>query len=103
MRAGNNRSWARNWNANRTCYTRDEWYRVSQQVISGVVEARTTIAAAVEEQSASTAQAQEAIVGASREASRKAAAAHPIEQVGSELRAMMPWIGANKLVDKDKN
>jgi ketol-acid reductoisomerase len=36
-------------------------------------------------------------------AARKAAAAHPIEQVGSNLRAMMPWIGANKLVDKDKN
>ncbi|ODU21481.1 MAG: ketol-acid reductoisomerase [Sphingomonas sp. SCN 67-18] len=36
-------------------------------------------------------------------ASRKAAAAHPIEKVGAELRAMMPWIGANKLVDKDKN
>ncbi|HTG37552.1 ketol-acid reductoisomerase [Sphingomonas sp.] len=36
-------------------------------------------------------------------ASRKAAAVHPIEKTGSELRAMMPWIGANKLVDKDKN
>jgi len=36
-------------------------------------------------------------------AARKAAAAHPIEQVGTQLRAMMPWIGANKLVDKDKN
>ena len=36
-------------------------------------------------------------------ASRKAAAAHPIEKTGAELRAMMPWIGANKLVDKDKN
>ncbi|MGJ3649669.1 ketol-acid reductoisomerase [Sphingomonas sp. GlSt437] len=36
-------------------------------------------------------------------AARKAAAAHQIEQVGSELRAMMPWIGANKLVDKAKN
>ncbi|GAA0299970.1 ketol-acid reductoisomerase [Sphingomonas oligophenolica] len=36
-------------------------------------------------------------------AARKAAAAHPIEKIGSELRAMMPWIGANKLVDKDKN
>ncbi|MCB2380503.1 lamin tail domain-containing protein, partial [Hymenobacter sp. BT635] len=35
LRAGNNRSWARNWNPNRTCYTRDEWYRVSQQIISG--------------------------------------------------------------------
>jgi len=36
-------------------------------------------------------------------ASRKAAAAHPIERVGTELRAMMPWIGANKLVDKARN
>lgn len=36
-------------------------------------------------------------------ASRKRAAAHPIEKVGAELRAMMPWIGANKLVDKSKN
>jgi len=36
-------------------------------------------------------------------AARKQAAAHPIEQVGAELRAMMPWIGAGKLVDKDKN
>ena len=36
-------------------------------------------------------------------ASRKAAAAHPIEQVGGELRAMMPWIAKNQLVDKAKN
>jgi ketol-acid reductoisomerase len=36
-------------------------------------------------------------------ASRKAAAAHPIEQTGARLRAMMPWIGANKLVDQEKN
>ncbi|WP_298686702.1 ketol-acid reductoisomerase [uncultured Sphingomonas sp.] len=36
-------------------------------------------------------------------AARKQAAAHPIEQVGTKLRAMMPWIGAGKLVDKDKN
>ena len=36
-------------------------------------------------------------------ASRKLAAAHPIEKVGSELRAMMPWIAKNKLVDKAKN
>ena len=36
-------------------------------------------------------------------AARKLQAAHQIEQVGAELRAMMPWIGANKLVDKDKN
>ena len=36
-------------------------------------------------------------------AARKRAAAHPIEQVGAELRAMMPWIGANKLVDRARN
>ena len=29
--------------------------------------------------------------------------AHPIEEVGAKLRAMMPWIGKNKLVDKTKN
>ena len=34
---------------------------------------------------------------------RKDLANHPIEKVGKELRAMMPWIGKNKLVDKDKN
>ncbi len=36
-------------------------------------------------------------------ATRAKAAAHPIEEVGAKLRAMMPWIGANKLVDKAKN
>ena len=36
-------------------------------------------------------------------AARKAAAAHPIEKTGAQLRAMMPWISANKLVDQDKN
>ena len=41
--------------------------------MQGVVEAQTTIAAAVEEQSASSAQAQEAIVGASQQATRMAA------------------------------
>jgi len=29
--------------------------------------------------------------------------AKSIEEVGAKLRAMMPWIGANQLVDKDKN
>jgi ketol-acid reductoisomerase len=29
--------------------------------------------------------------------------AHQIEQIGEKLRAMMPWIGQNKLVDKEKN
>ncbi len=36
-------------------------------------------------------------------AARKAAAAHPIEETGARLRAMMPWIGANALVDKSRN
>ena len=36
-------------------------------------------------------------------ATRKREAAHPIEEVGEKLRAMMPWIGKNKLVDKAKN
>ena len=29
--------------------------------------------------------------------------AKSIEEVGARLRAMMPWIGANQLVDKGKN
>ena len=36
-------------------------------------------------------------------ATRRKVADHPIEAVGNELRAMMPWITANRLVDKDKN
>ena len=36
-------------------------------------------------------------------AKRKLDAEHPIEEVGKELRGMMPWIGKNKLVDKAKN
>jgi ketol-acid reductoisomerase len=36
-------------------------------------------------------------------AARKAAEAHPIEQVGAKLRGMMAWIGKNKLVDKAVN
>ena len=36
-------------------------------------------------------------------ASRLAAQRHQIEETGAKLRAMMPWIGANKLVDKEKN
>jgi ketol-acid reductoisomerase len=34
---------------------------------------------------------------------RAAAAKHPIEEVGAKLRSMMPWIAANKIVDKSKN
>ena len=36
-------------------------------------------------------------------ATRRRQAEHPIEQVGEKLRAMMPWIKANRLVDKTKN
>jgi ketol-acid reductoisomerase len=36
-------------------------------------------------------------------AMRAKMAAHPIEQVGEKLRAMMPWIKAKALVDKAKN
>lgn len=28
---------------------------------------------------------------------------HGIEVVGKKLRAMMPWIASNKIVDQDKN
>ncbi|MBR9911274.1 MAG: ketol-acid reductoisomerase [Gammaproteobacteria bacterium] len=34
---------------------------------------------------------------------RRNNAAHPIEQVGEQLRSMMPWIEANKIIDKAKN
>ena len=34
---------------------------------------------------------------------RRRAAEHPIEEVGQRLRAMMPWLAENKLVDRDKN
>jgi ketol-acid reductoisomerase len=34
---------------------------------------------------------------------RAQAAKHPIEEVGGRLRDMMPWIKANKIVDKSKN
>ena len=36
-------------------------------------------------------------------ARRRLTAAHPIEQVGAQLRDMMPWIKAKALVDKSKN
>ena len=34
---------------------------------------------------------------------RRNNAAHGIEVIGEQLRAMMPWIAANKIVDKSKN
>ena len=36
-------------------------------------------------------------------AMRRINAEHDIEQVGEKLRAMMPWIAKNKLVDKSRN
>ena len=36
-------------------------------------------------------------------AKRRLARTHQLEQVGEKLRDMMPWIKANKLVDKSKN
>ena len=36
-------------------------------------------------------------------AMRRRGAEHDIEKVGERLRGMMPWIGANRLVDKTKN
>ena len=39
----------------------------------------------------------------SLKARRALLAEHPIEQVGERLRAMMPWIGKGKLVDRERN
>ena len=36
-------------------------------------------------------------------ARRRQDSEHPIEQVGERLRGMMPWISANKIVDKSRN
>ncbi len=36
-------------------------------------------------------------------ATRRREAQHGVEEVGERLRAMMPWITANRLVDKSKN
>jgi ketol-acid reductoisomerase len=40
---------------------------------------------------------------ASFKAMRRRAGQHDIEKVGEKLRAMMPWIAQNRLVDKTKN
>lgn len=37
------------------------------------------------------------------EVMRKEAAKHPLEEVGERLRATMPWLAQNRLVDKSKN
>jgi ketol-acid reductoisomerase len=36
-------------------------------------------------------------------ARRRNMEAHPIEQTGGKLREMMPWIAANKIIDRDVN
>lgn len=36
-------------------------------------------------------------------ARRRQTADHPIEKTGAKLRAMMPWITASKIIDKQKN
>ena len=36
-------------------------------------------------------------------ARRRQNAEHQIEVVGNQLRAMMPWIAKNKLVDQSRN
>ncbi|MEM9880835.1 MAG: ketol-acid reductoisomerase, partial [Pseudomonadota bacterium] len=36
-------------------------------------------------------------------AQRKLQGAHTIEETGAKLRAMMPWLKENQLVDKAKN
>ena len=40
---------------------------------------------------------------ATLKAKRRLGREHQIEEVGARLRDMMPWIKANKIVDKDKN
>ena len=40
---------------------------------------------------------------ASFKAMRRREAHHPIEEVGAQLRGMMPWIAKNRLVDKSRN
>ncbi|WP_237060522.1 ketol-acid reductoisomerase [Microbulbifer sediminum] len=43
----------------------------------------------------------ESLAGQPRlKAERRISSEHPIEQVGAKLRAMMPWIKANKIIDK---
>ena len=41
--------------------------------------------------------------GVSFNARRRQAAEHPMEEVGAKLRALMPWLKENRLVDRSKN
>ncbi|MCB1618893.1 MAG: ketol-acid reductoisomerase, partial [Pseudomonadales bacterium] len=40
---------------------------------------------------------------ATLKAKRRLGENHPIEEVGARLRSMMPWIQANRLVNKEHN
>ncbi|HMQ26088.1 MAG TPA: hypothetical protein PKA98_08870 [Acidimicrobiales bacterium] len=49
-------------------------------------------------------EANRSVLGApTLKAMRRISREHPIEEVGEKLRGMMPWIKANKLVDRDRN
>ncbi len=41
--------------------------------------------------------------GVAFKAMRRQAAEHPMEEVGSRLRGLMPWLNEERLVDRDKN
>jgi ketol-acid reductoisomerase len=41
--------------------------------------------------------------GISFRALRRRAAEHPVEDVGAQLRRLMPWLNENRLVDREKN
>ncbi len=43
------------------------------------------------------------VAQASFKSMRRRSAAHHVEEVGAQLRAMMPWIAEGRLVDKSKN
>ena len=41
--------------------------------------------------------------GISFRALRRRAAEHPVEEIGAQLRSLMPWLKENRLVDRSKN
>jgi ketol-acid reductoisomerase len=41
--------------------------------------------------------------GISFNALRRRAAEHPVEEIGAQLRSLMPWLNENRLVDREKN
>ena len=65
-------------------------------VLAGVVS--TAVAVSVSKRYAETTARRQAF----REL-RKEAAKHPVEEVGTRLRALMPWLESNRLVDRSRN